>query len=858
MEMNIRFLKLFLCFHFVLCVFAGFETLYGARELNTDASAERNNASFEPRNTFDLGEVVIIERTDAPKWRYGIIKEKIQDASKWKVLVGEIPGYIQTRELRPEQIGKLSAPTSPAATPAPQASGKKPTPDTTSSLPASIDVKIDSHVGEKISNEMKAYLKPCSPEIIPALADNDVVAIKLSNGIFHYGQITKLYPVATSGSWKAFEHDALKDPNSNQGDIDLGIDSVNTDPGSKVLAGGVHGTILEGTVIIIDQEKTIKIFKPEAIYRAPSPESISKKAFTTLTDWAKACSLQQENYIKISENSLEYPTPIVGWPEFFEKIETFVAKCKSSGFFDQKNWLAQQPDQKMFAEFPRNIASNPSILFVQKFGLSRHPAKVCFIGDIHGSIHSLLRNLLRLQKLGYLDDNFKIKDPDFYLIFNGDFVDRGRYGAEVWYTILFLKLINWDRVFLLRGNHETKKISSGYGFKNEIAKKYGVVEDNAFNILLSLYELLPFALYLGFGKDEQNRQVCFQCCHGCIEIGYKPKDFLKSTVDYELLTIEKLNETAAEMKSKHPALIGNVNTYEEKSVDIGFNWSDVIQEDDGKIWSNWERVEGVKGDEGPGYQSDVKATDLYLKTINKNERIIVGGFIRGHQDRSFGFKLLYGDVNLTKDEVPEAAKENTSYAQGPWHWIHVKEKYDQINPFGFRIYNQNYNDHAPIFTSTTATEGQSVPYDFLLMLFTNEKYENWRLKPYEFKLPPDRDFKKEMKEADTFEAWQAFIDQNFKDMKAAEDKFLTTLSDRIKELQSFYNKPDHKNYKLLVNARAEPVLILALTKKTNQPAAGGEEPSTPKKSDITALTTALTTLKQKLIQLSTALSGAKA
>ena len=39
----------------------------------------------------------------------------------------------------------------------------------------------------------------------------------------------------------------------------------------------------------------------------------------------------------------------------------------------------------------------------------------------------------------------------FYMVFLGDYLDRGHYGMEVVYTLLRLKFENWDRVFLLKG-----------------------------------------------------------------------------------------------------------------------------------------------------------------------------------------------------------------------------------------------------------------------------------------------------------------------------------------------------------------------------------------------------------------------
>jgi len=71
------------------------------------------------------------------------------------------------------------------------------------------------------------------------------------------------------------------------------------------------------------------------------------------------------------------------------------------------------------------------------------------IGDLHGDIKSLitiLKNSNFIQKM--------TARKDATLIFLGDYGDRGDCSAEVYYTILRLKLAFPEQVVLLRGNHE--------------------------------------------------------------------------------------------------------------------------------------------------------------------------------------------------------------------------------------------------------------------------------------------------------------------------------------------------------------------------------------------------------------------
>ena len=175
---------------------------------------------------------------------------------------------------------------------------------------------------------------------------------------------------------------------------------------------------------------------------------------------------------------------------------------------------------------------------------------IAFHGDLHGDIHSTLEFIQHLADQGYMKKNnaYKIAKKNFYMIFLGDYVDRGWYGAEVLNTILTLKLMNWDQVFLVRGNHEDVTVQGMYGFADELKNKFqinlGTTEEGKYNSLANklynMQELMPVVLYLG-NKNEKNITEVIQCCHGGIEIGYHPGDLLKNEKScmYQLLNISK-------------------------------------------------------------------------------------------------------------------------------------------------------------------------------------------------------------------------------------------------------------------------------------------------------------------------------
>ena len=149
----------------------------------------------------------------------------------------------------------------------------------------------------------------------------------------------------------------------------------------------------------------------------------------------------------------------------------------------------------------------------------RNVENIIVMGDIHGSIHSLVRNLCTLRREGLLSPEFRLA-PGTLLVCLGDYVDYGPYGMEVLWTLLWLHGINPRSVVLLGGNHEdlfqntVRGGGSPDNFQLEVERRFaGHTSWRALRPHLSrLYASLPRALILRLPE----RRLELQCSHGCV------------------------------------------------------------------------------------------------------------------------------------------------------------------------------------------------------------------------------------------------------------------------------------------------------------------------------------------------------
>jgi protein phosphatase len=233
-----------------------------------------------------------------------------------------------------------------------------------------------------------------------------------------------------------------------------------------------------------------------------------------------------------------------------------------------------------------------AVPFVEMYNVI--PGKYIVFGDIHGSVHSLTRSLLRFQTKKILK-GFKLK-KGYNIVFLGDLVDKGQYGYETLYLVLKLKKENPKNVYVIRGNHDGSESLNRYtGFKYQLGQ---ISEESSYKNILNCVSKFPAAIFFRINN------TFIQMCHGGFAEGFDT--------------------------SKLSVGLNTISAQEEED----FQWSDFggdspkpipnLARNAGKVWSTEALIEYTK---------------------NNNISLL----LRGHQDKNANFKIFTSSNKLTNN-----------------------------------------------------------------------------------------------------------------------------------------------------------------------------------------------------------------
>ena len=72
----------------------------------------------------------------------------------------------------------------------------------------------------------------------------------------------------------------------------------------------------------------------------------------------------------------------------------------------------------------------------------------------------------------------------------GDYVDRGEFGCEVMGYLMALKLKHPKHIYLLRGNHETREMTTSFNFRQQVIDRY---DEALYERFMELFDALPIS-----------------------------------------------------------------------------------------------------------------------------------------------------------------------------------------------------------------------------------------------------------------------------------------------------------------------------------------------------------------------------
>lgn len=448
-------------------------------------------------------------------------------------------------------------------------------------------------------------------------------------------------------------------------------------------------------LLIIPKEDSVT--KIEEITKIEEPTKIEKIAeaadFSNLRTWTEYCfrnlpeyvdaiySLEkdnQDNSLPILKNIVEENrSPFTGQINVFKTVLDSVTKKIQESLNQATNWESKKKNLKAYVQ---KIKIDPG-----------HVVGIC--GDIHGSLHSLLRNLWNLFVLGYLKEDYKIKE-NFILVFLGDLVNRGFYSLEVLYTILKLKQENPDNVFILTGNHEAdhENVLFSQGFDDECQTKN--VNSLATKIKAELFSFLPSALFITCND------MVMQFCHGGL-VGCNEKTKEKT---FSATAVGKIWQ-----KNSNPTYLSIKNNQKEHLYLNEFSFDN-------------ETNTGERGGMSIG-RIDINET-------LKNQCLAAA--FHGHQHWYYGLKLI-AKYDYSKYQNPDYL--------APWQAVTKPENIEQARKnMKIKGLPLKSDDYPPIFTFSTATHGLC-GYDCIGLLHVGNTIDNCELrfveqsvkKPYEEK-----------------------------------------------------------------------------------------------------------------------------
>ena len=233
-----------------------------------------------------------------------------------------------------------------------------------------------------------------------------------------------------------------------------------------------------------------------------------------------------------------------------------------------------------------SIITKAGEIFRREQNLIQMQDPVTVVGDIHGQYY----DLLKIFEVGGNPESSKY-------LFLGDYVDRGMFSLEVVLVLYSLKINYPNSIIMLRGNHESRQMTSMFSFRKECIHKQDL---EVYEAIMWSFDCMPLACVLNNS---------FLAVHG----GISP----------ELKTLRDLNAINRMIEPPRSGLLCDLL------------WSDPVDTADGRT------TELYKSNETRGC-SFFFGADATKKLLKEADLITI---IRGHEVQKDGYKMQFWDGN---------------------------------------------------------------------------------------------------------------------------------------------------------------------------------------------------------------------
>ena len=308
--------------------------------------------------------------------------------------------------------------------------------------------------------------------------------------------------------------------------------------------------------IIIDAWKVfkhnIKSIKDKSIKNKISNANNVFKNLKSKKEYKGGINLPLPEYFNI----VEEPVPFEGGTQLTQKItiyegtnnidDTTDPKYKKQGIYSRtlidalENPVYTSPNGFLDMFFPNfksdtfninidEIPMNDTETFFAEWNLPEH-ANLLVVGDIHGDINALKNVFVHWQKMGFIENNGKLK-KNTYIVSLGDLIDYVNGSINILYALITLRKLNPNNVVLIVGNHEgysSSDISGRNTFLKEVKHIRNKITENSKSIpyftsrsakiLENIKKIGPSMLSIRFGDDIG----CYYLMHGMYPIIKKP------------------------------------------------------------------------------------------------------------------------------------------------------------------------------------------------------------------------------------------------------------------------------------------------------------------------------------------------